>query len=173
MRRIGGRFGSEGLSMKKEKDGAGVLFFPPGIPLITIGLGVILQWVRPITFGFTPGSPVRYFIGGGLAVGAILVLGLWSVILFRKGGQSENPWKPTLHIEERGPYRFTRNPMYLQMLIICIGVAIACANYWILLLTPFAGWAFQRLAIRPEEIYLEQKFGETYLQYKKRVRRWL
>jgi protein-S-isoprenylcysteine O-methyltransferase Ste14 len=93
-------------------------------------------------------------------------------MLFRRGGQSENPWKPTPHIEERGPFRVTRNPMYLQMVFVCIGVAIALANWWILLITPITAWALQILAIKPEEEYLESKFGEEYLAYKRRVRRW-
>ena len=74
---------------------------------------------------------------------------------------------------ERGPYRFTRNPMYLQMVLVCVGVAIILANLWILLLTPFCAWALRHFAIRPEEEYLERKFGASYLEYKGRVRRWL
>jgi protein-S-isoprenylcysteine O-methyltransferase Ste14 len=102
-----------------------------------------------------------------------LLLGGWSVALMRRSGQSENPWKPTTEIIERGPYRFTRNPMYLQMVVACVGVAVALGNVWILLLAPVCAWALQVLAILPEEEYLERKFGEQYLAYKKRVRRWL
>jgi protein-S-isoprenylcysteine O-methyltransferase Ste14 len=154
-------------------DAANVLFFPPGIPLITIVLGATLNWLWPIGFGFTLPPVVRYCLGGAIVVGAVLGLGLWPVLLFRAGGQNENPWKPTPHIEERGPYKITRNPMYLQMLLVCIGVGIALENVWILILTPFAAWALQRLAILPEEVYLERKFGATYLAYKRRVRRWI
>lgn len=106
-------------------------------------------------------------------VGAILGLGVWSVLLFRRGGQSENPWTPTSHIEERGPFRFTRNPMYLQMVLVCLGIAVMLMNWWLLALTPVVGWLLQRLAILPEEAYLERKFGETYRSYKRRVRRWV
>lgn len=106
-------------------------------------------------------------------VGAILGLGLWAVLLFRRSGQDENPWKPTPAIMARGPFRFTRNPMYLQMVLVCIGFAVILWNAWILALTPVGAWLLQRLAIRPEEAYLERKFGETYLSYKRRVRRWL
>jgi protein-S-isoprenylcysteine O-methyltransferase Ste14 len=116
---------------------------------------------------------VRYWIGGLIVAGAFFGLGLWSVILFRRSGQNENPWKPTPQIVERGPFRITRNPMYLQMIIICIGVAVILANAWILLLVPVGGWVLQRLAILPEEVYLERKFGDTYRAYKNRVRRWL
>jgi protein-S-isoprenylcysteine O-methyltransferase Ste14 len=59
------------------------------------------------------------------------------------------------------------------MVLVCVGVAILLMNVWILLLTPLTVWVLQRYAILPEEEYLERKFGETYLAYKRRVRRWL
>ena len=141
--------------------------------MLTILLGVGLNRVWTINPGFELPAPERYWVGGVIMVGAILGLGLWSVLLFRRGGQSENPWKPTLHIVDRGPFRVTRNPMYLQMVLVCIGVAVALMNWWILVLTPVGGWFLQRLAILPEEAYLARKFGDTYLAYKRRVRRWL
>lgn len=158
--------------MIDEADAARVRIFPPGVPLLVIGAGIGLERVWPIWSGALP-TPARYWIGGAIAAGAILGLGLWSVVLFRRSGQSENPWKPTPAVVERGPFRFTRNPMYLQMLLVCVGAAVALSNAWILLLVPFGGWALQRFAILPEEAYLERKFGETYLRYKRRVRRWL
>ncbi len=154
-------------------DAAAVRVFPPGIPLAAILLGVGLNWLWPIHLGFSFPSPERYWLGGAIVAGAILVLGLWPVVLFRQGGQSENPWKPTPHIEERGPFRVTRNPMYLQMVLVCIGFSVVLMNWWILVLTPVAAWLLQRFVILPEETYLERKFGETYLSYKNRVRRWL
>ena len=157
----------------EEDDAAKVLFFPPGIPLLAIAAGSIIDWLVPTDIGYLLPAPERYYVGGVLAVGAILIFGLWSVVLFRRGGQNENPWKPTPSIEVRGPYRFTRNPMYLQMVLVCIGVGIAFNNYWILLLTPLVAWGLYICAIRPEEAYLEEKFGDEYRSYKSRVRRWL
>jgi protein-S-isoprenylcysteine O-methyltransferase Ste14 len=103
----------------------------------------------------------------------VLGLGLWSVLLIRNSGQSENPWKPTTQVIQRGPFRITRNPMYLQMVLVCLGFAVALVNLWILILTPVCAWLLQRLAILPEEKYLEDKFGEAYLAYKRSVRRWI
>ena len=157
----------------EEDDGAKVRFFPPGIPLLAIFAGSIIEWIAPMDIGYIFPTPERYYLGGALAVGAILIFGLWSVVLFRKAGQNENPWKPTPSIEVHGPYKVTRNPMYLQMVLVCIGVGIAFGNYWILLLTPVVAWALHICAIKPEEEYLEEKFGEGYLSYKARVRRWL
>jgi protein-S-isoprenylcysteine O-methyltransferase Ste14 len=156
-----------------ERDAAAVRVFPPAIPLLTILAGFGLQSIWPISLGIATPAVVRYWIGGLIFAGAVLLLGGWSVLLMRRSGQSENPWKPTTQIIERGPYRLTRNSMYLQMVVACVGVAVAFANVWILLLVPVCAWALQALAIIPEEQYLERKFGEHYLAYKKRVRRWI
>ena len=64
-----------------------------------------------------------------IVAGAVFGLGLWSIVLFRRTGQSENPWKPT-PLVERGPFRFTRNPMYLQMVLVCVGFAVLLMNVW-------------------------------------------
>lgn len=154
-------------------DGAAVRFPPPLLPLLTVALGLGLNRVWPIDLGLDVPAPVRHWAGGLLVAGAVLVLGLWPVVLFRRSGQSEIPWTPTPSIVERGPYQFTRNPMYLMMVLVCIGVAVMAANPWILALTPLCAWALRHFAIGPEEEYLERKFGAGYLAYKRRVRRWL
>ena len=160
-------------NMTDERDAAAVRVFPPAVPALTILLGMALQRLWPIRADPGVDRSTRLWVGGLIVAGAFFGLGLWSVILFRRSGQNENPWKPTPQIVERGPFRITRNPMYLQMIIICIGVAVILANAWILLLMPLGGWVLQRLAILPEEAYLERKFGDTYRAYKNRVRRWL
>jgi protein-S-isoprenylcysteine O-methyltransferase Ste14 len=161
------------MEPKQERDAAAVRIFPPAIPLLTVLAGVGLNRLWPIDLGFGFPAPERYWVGGLIVAGAVLGLGWRSVVQLRRTGQSENPWKPTTEIVERGPFRFTRNPMYLQMVLVCIGIAVAMMNLWILILTPICAWLLQRFAILPEERYLERKFGETYLAYKRRVRRWL
>jgi protein-S-isoprenylcysteine O-methyltransferase Ste14 len=155
------------------KDAANVRFFPPGIPLSIIAVGIGLNHFLPFNLANEVPELVRYILGGTVAGSALLGLGAWSVIIMRRSGQSENPWKPTNSIIERGPFRISRNPMYLQMVIVCFGVAVGLMNGWLFVLTPFCGWLLQRLAIIPEEKYLERKFGNSYLAYKKRVPRWL
>ena len=157
----------------EPRDAAAVRVFPPAIPLATVLIGVGLDYLWPLRAPFMLEAPERYWIGGAIIVAAILGLGLWSVVLMRRSGQSENPFKPTTQIIRGGPFRITRNPMYLQMVIACIGFAVALMNVWILILTPVCAWLLQRLAIAPEEEYLERKFGEAYLDYKRRVRRWI
>ena len=157
--------------MKESLDAAAVRVFPPAVPLLTILLGIGLNRLCP--FRLKLSAPARYMTGGGIIGAAVLGLGLSSVILLRRSGQSENPWTPTTEVVTRGPYRFTRNPLYLQMVLGCVGFAILLRNLWILLLTPLCAWALHIFAILPEEVYLERKFGEGYRSYKCKVPRWL
>jgi protein-S-isoprenylcysteine O-methyltransferase Ste14 len=157
-----------------QRDAAAVKFFPPALPLLAVLLGEALDRLWPITTGTLElPVPARYWLGGALIVAAVLGLGLWSVLIMRRSGQSENPWQPTVSIVEQGPFRFSRNPMYLQMVLVCLGFAIVSWNVWTLLLTPVCGWLLQRLAILPEEAYLDDKFGDAYRDYRRRVRRWI
>jgi len=161
------------MNNEEPKDRAKVRLFPPGVPVITILIGVGLQRLWPLDLGFSLPAPERYWAGAVLVVGSLLGLGLWSAMLFRRSGQSVSPWKETPEIVERGPFRITRNPMYLQMVLACLGFSVILSNLWILALTPVCGLILQTSSILPEEAYLERKFGQPYLDYKRRVRRWL
>ena len=158
--------------MTESRDAAAVRFPPPLIALATILLGGVLDRVWPIDLGVVLSAPIRYGIGG-LVVTCALTLASWAIVHFRRSGQNEKPWTPTTAIVGSGPYRFTRNPMYLGMVLLCVGAAILLASEWILALTPVCALALYLFAIRPEEAYLESKFGEGYRAYKRRVRRWL
>jgi protein-S-isoprenylcysteine O-methyltransferase Ste14 len=158
--------------MSADRDAAQVRIFPPAVPVVTILAGVALKRVWPIDPPVTVSPAWRYGLGGVIVTAAFLALG-YCLLMFRRGGQSVIPWKPTVQIFEQGPFRLSRNPMYVLLILICIGFAVMLMNLWILALTPIAGWALQRFAILPEEAYLEQKFGDAYLNYKQRVRRWI
>ena len=159
--------------MPAETDAARVRVLPPGVPLIVVLLGMVLRRFWPLLPGLTLSPLVRYGLGGAIVFGSILGLGYRAVRTMRRTGQDENPWKPSPSLIETGPYRITRNPMYLQLVLVCIGFSVLLANPWILVLTPPAALVLQELAIRPEEEYLERKFGEDYRAYKRRVRRWI
>ncbi len=90
-----------------------------------------------------------------------------------KHGTNVNPTQPATTIVETGPFRFTRNPLYVGLTIIYVGLSLALNTWWSLfLLIPV--WIVMHLfVVRREEAYLERKFGETYLTYKRRVRRYL
>jgi protein-S-isoprenylcysteine O-methyltransferase Ste14 len=94
------------------------------------------------------------------------------MLSFRRAGTSVIPFKPTTALVTSGPYRFSRNPMYLGMAFRYIGVALALGVVWALITLPFVIAAVDQLAIAIEEGYLVRKFGDPYCDYMKRVRRW-
>ncbi len=145
--------------------------FPP--PLMFLGFGLLGLLVDRI-FGLPPitaGSTVQGF--GGAMIAASLALVIISLGLFKASGENPEPWTPSATIIARGPYRHTRNPMYLAMLMAQVGAALWYASPGILLFVPIALIAVDRFVIRKEEQYLEKKFGTAYLDYCRRVRRWL
>lgn len=160
--------------METEKEhGAAVKFPPPILPIVTIVAGHILGRFLPLFPDSVLPTPERYWIGGLVAVAAVVLFVVLPFLQFNKSGQDPAPWTPTPEIVVEGMYRFTRNPMYLGMLIFCIGFAIILSDIWILILTPVCGWLLYNIAIRHEEAYLEEKFGDSYRAYKQKVRRWI
>jgi protein-S-isoprenylcysteine O-methyltransferase Ste14 len=150
-------------------DHAGVHVPPPLIYVVLFGLGLLLHQIVPLTV--LPVIPARaaalIFLGAGVLLAASALL------LFRRTHTSLVPIKPTTALVVRGPYRLTRNPMYLGLLCVYIAVALWFGLIWALILVPLVVLAVQRLAITKEERYLEQKFGDAYRQYRAHVRRWI
>jgi protein-S-isoprenylcysteine O-methyltransferase Ste14 len=153
-------------------DNSGVRIFPPAIYLAGIAAGFLLQWLWPVPI--VPGElrlAVRAL--GGLLMLLWLGLNIWAVATFFQAGTTPNPTRPTTVLTFRGPYRFTRNPMYLSLAFLQIGVALLANALWPLLFAIPVLWLVRRIVIDREESYLERKFGNEYLAYKQRVRRWL
>ena len=155
-----------------DKSGAAVRFPPPVAAIIAIIAGYGLGQLFPLLPSLALPAPARYWIGGAMVVAAIAVLGYWPISLFKKTEQNVTPWSETPEIIIVGPYKFTRNPMYLMMVLVCAGFAIILSEAWILILTPVLAFALYHIAIKHEEQYLADKFGDSYLNYKKNVRRW-
>ena len=152
---------------------AAVKFPPPVLPVVTIVAGHLLGRFIPVLSEYDLPTPARYWIGGLIAAAAVLTLVVWPARQFQQSGQDPKPWTPTPEIVVHGPFKFTRNPMYLGMIIFCIGFAVILSDVWILILTPVCGWLIYYFAIRHEEAYLEEKFGDAYRAYKTGVRRWV
>ena len=95
------------------------------------------------------------------------------VVDFIRTGQSPIPWKPSPELILRGPYRFTRNPMYLGVTLVETGLGIALNNLWISFFALPALLIVHFIAVLPEEKYLSEKFGDSYRGYLSRVRRYI
>src|SRR5688572_5606805 len=150
--------------------GARVRFPPPLAFLLALVVGVGLSYVRALDLSID--RMVR--IGAGAFVILLGVALLASARThFVRTGQHPAPWKPSPELILRGPYRFTRNPMYVGMTLVGIGLGIALNNLWITAAAPLALVAVHFFAVLPEERYLTEKFGGPYIEYLKRVRRYL
>jgi protein-S-isoprenylcysteine O-methyltransferase Ste14 len=154
-----------------DRDGAAVRIPPPLVYLGGVVVGVLVHgFLLPVRLTLPTGARVSL-----TAVAILLGLSLMggAIRLFRRSGQDPKPWEPTPEIISTGVYRFTRNPMYVGMGLLQIGIGVGLANGWILALVPIVLVLVYWTAIRHEEAYLERKFGEAYASYKRSVRRWL
>ena len=151
------------------QDTPGVIAFPPliyGIPWL-LGLGV--HALIPLRV-LAPG-PARAL---GIVVTALgIALAGWGRWTMHRAGTDPNPTKPTTALALDGPFRFTRNPLYLSLTIIYVGLTLLVNALWPLLLLPGVLVVMQRGVIEREERYLAAKFGGAYREYRARVRRWL
>ncbi|MBN2499897.1 MAG: isoprenylcysteine carboxylmethyltransferase family protein [Anaerolineales bacterium] len=102
-----------------------------------------------------------------------LLFGLPALRGMLQAKTSPNPNRPTTTLLLSGPYRFSRNPMYVGLTLIYVGLMTFLQLPWGILFTPIVIWLITAWVIRPEEEYLASKFGDTYLEYKKIVRRWI
>lgn len=153
------------------RGGARVRLPPPLVFLLLIGAGVGLRYL--VVPPPLPGSRAVQFAVGGAFVVLALFIGGSAVGLFKKSGQDPAPWKPSPSLVLQGAYRFTRNPMYVSMVLVQIGIGVVLDNLWIVVGAAFGIVIVHYTAVLREEAYLEEKFGDDYRQFKKRVRRYL
>ena len=142
---------------------------PPLVYLVSIALGSLLEFAWPLAFlPHALTAPLGILLA---LAGVILFIG--SVGKFRTAGTPVPGNQPTTAIVRSGPYRFSRNPIYLAFSLLHLGLAIWINSLW-LVATLIASVALMALIVIPrEEEYLERRFGAEYLDYKKSVRRWV
>lgn len=160
------------MDAPKDRDSvyhSGVRIPPPLVYLGGFGVGLLLE-------KYFPADVIPAIINKILAVlciGLAVVISSWSFVSFRRARTSPLPIKPTTALVTDGPYRFTRNPMYLSLAFLYAGHAGMFGLFWPLALLPAVIFIMRYYVIAGEESYLERKFGKEYLDYKARVRRWI
>jgi protein-S-isoprenylcysteine O-methyltransferase Ste14 len=156
--------------MADTADTAHVIIRPPLAWGLAVVAGLALNWLVPVPF--LPGDLPAGWLGAMVFVLA-LALFAWSIATMTRAGTNIPTNQPTTTIVESGPYRFTRNPIYIGMFLGLIGLAIAFNTIWLLLMmVPFA-LVIRYGVVAREEAYLDRKFGDVYRGYRARVRRWL
>lgn len=157
------------IEASSAADTAGVIAPPPLIYLGALGAGFALD--AAIGSDSLPPT-VAVPIGVASIVGGLGLLGSF-VRSFRRAQTPVDPYTPSETIVTDGPYRFTRNPAYLGMALTYAGIAIVSNRLWALVPLPVAIAIIDRGVIAREERYLERKFGTPYVDYKRRVPRWI
>ncbi len=147
---------------------AGVLAPPPLIYAGPLAVGLLLNRWHVVRL-----LPARLAAPVGIALLLLGLIAVPAVLAFRRMNTSPEPWKPTTAMVTTGPYRLTRNPMYLGFTLLYLGTTCWVNTVWPLILLPLVLVTMHYGVITREETYLERLFGEEYLTYKRRVRRWL
>lgn len=142
---------------------------PPLVYPVAIAMGALIQLAAPLPF--LPRT-LALPLGASLVVIAIGLFA-YSVAKFRAAGTPVPARKPTTAIVRTGPYRFSRNPIYLAFSLLQLGIAIWANSVWLLATLVGAVALIHSVVIQREEHYLERRFGAEYLDYKASVRRWL
>jgi protein-S-isoprenylcysteine O-methyltransferase Ste14 len=156
--------------MANEQAESGPVPFPP--PLLYLGglaLGIVVELIEPTA---QPATWLR-ILAGVVGLAAVLALDTTAMSRFARAGTAVNPMRAPSAIVTGGPYRYTRNPMYVGMAVLYVGIAVAAGILWALAFLPLVLLAVDRLVIAREEPYLSAKFGDEYERYRARVRRWL
>ncbi|HEU4764600.1 MAG TPA: isoprenylcysteine carboxylmethyltransferase family protein [Candidatus Eisenbacteria bacterium] len=158
--------------MNPKRDHAGIFVPPPFLYAIPFAAGILLH--HTVGGDFLPASATPAArIAGIVLLAAGVLLAISAEFLFVRAGTSAIPIRPTRAIVTGGPYRFTRNPMYLSLAIDYVGLTLVVGYAWPFAGLPLAVLAVDRYAIPREERYLEGKFGDSYRRYRQSVRRWL
>lgn len=155
--------------MTEHKEHADVKIHPPILLLIHLILVFALDWLLPLS------NSIPKFLewtGYGLVL-AGLGLAFRAMQQFRKVHTTLDPHGSVSAVVTDGPYRISRNPIYLGLLCSLIGIPLVLENCWGAIMSPVFVLTMNQLVIKHEEAYLEEKFKDVYISYKSRVRRWL
>ena len=152
-----------------KEDRPGVSIAPPLLFVLPILALLALEWFVPTSFVH---GVVRWTLGALILLAGI-ALNVGGFITQKRAGTDPIPFNPSTRIVVHGLYHFSRNPMYIGLALCTLGVAILVNSAWILLAVPVGLILIDRTVVTREERYLERKFGDEYLNYKRRVRRWI
>ena len=157
------------VTPETDRDTAGIRIPPP---LYYIA-GLIAGWLCGRWFPLSSFGGFAWRTTGQVLLVISFVPAIWAEYLFHRAKTSPFPFRPTSTIVFEGPFRHTRNPMYLSMAVFYLGYAIWMDLPWALVLLPVVLIAVQQFVIYREERYLRRKFGADYERYCKQVRRWI
>ncbi len=154
---------------EQNADHAQVMAPPPLIFLGYLIGALLVNWLIPFP---TPWTFALRIVGGLMAIAGFLLAGS-AISQMTKVHTSPDPHQTVAALVTGGPYRFTRNPIYLGFFSIYLGFTLLAGTLWGLIASPFLFWTVTHAIIHAEEVYLDEKFGEQYKEYRSRVRQWI
>ena len=157
---------------RPRRDAPDIVALPPLIWLAALLLCLALEWLLPLGLLPPPLAPVT-LVPGALLLALGIGIAVAGAMAFRRAGTNVHPGHPALVLVETGPYRVTRNPMYLGMLLALAGVGLVASLDWALPMVVPLWLALHHGVVLREEAYLSAKFGAPYDVFRGRTRRWL
>jgi protein-S-isoprenylcysteine O-methyltransferase Ste14 len=155
--------------MVDKQDHAQVRVPPPVLAFLHVLAALGLQWLVP----FPADLPWQLRWLGILLASGGLALAFIAAWRFMAAGTTLDPHSPVSALVTQGPYRFSRNPIYLGFIFVVIGLPLALGTYWGIVTALLFVPLMNRMVIRHEESYLARRFGEEYTAYQSQSRRWL
>jgi protein-S-isoprenylcysteine O-methyltransferase Ste14 len=144
--------------------------WPPLLIAAVLAVGWLAGWLYPLPWPGLDDLPAR-LVGYGLGAAGIALVA-WSIVTLHRAGTTVRPDQGAERLVTDGPFRWRRNPIYMGDVLILLGLAELTHNLWFAILAPVFALAVFWLAIVPEERHLQERFGQAYLDYKERTRRW-
>jgi protein-S-isoprenylcysteine O-methyltransferase Ste14 len=155
--------------MTKPVDRPATIMLPPVVYAVGLGVGWWVDQFFP--FGLSNGR-IQHSLGWGLVTSGLLVM-IWAAFTLWRFHTTVNPYKAVSNLVSSGPFAFSRNPIYSGDWLVYAGITLLLNTFWTLPLAPAVWWVMRNHVIAHEEAHLTAKFGQTYLDYKSRVRRWI
>jgi protein-S-isoprenylcysteine O-methyltransferase Ste14 len=159
---------TEPRSTRPSSDVPNVLILPPLLYGLALAAGFLVQWIAPHPI---VSSNAGYSIGGVLLAFGVF-LAIWGRRVMERAGTNVNPTLPSTALVATGPFLFSRNPLYVALTLIYIGLALLANALWVLVLIVPVLLILHYGVVRREELYLEAKFGDAYREYRSGVRRY-
>ena len=137
--------------------------------LLGFVVGLVCDWIWPWPLG-----PYEYVLPAGALLAVVVIVLVMSLMrAFKRHGTSADPNEEPTAIVDTGPFRFSRNPAYIGAGLLQAALGLFFNNVWVLVTIIPAMIVIHYVVVLKEEVYLEAKLGEEYLDYKSRVRRWI
>lgn len=151
---------------------SGVRYPPPLAFAVPFAVGFLLDRRVPMPL-VGPDRRIASAVVGIVMAAAGIALAIWAARTFHRAKTPVNPFRPSTTLVREGPFRFSRNPMYVGLSILTVGLAIAVNSFWPILFLPISLAIVYLTVIRREERYLSTRFGPAYEEYRRQVRRFL